>query len=146
IELDQAYVEKATIGDRWGLGYVHHARFRVHFDQGRIDVARREARAGLVLAREVSDPKLIAMLEVASGRLAFRERRFEEAAALAVRAIDAARPCGARAELVLGLILQAHASLAMERLDDAIAHASEARSLARRTRLHADWSIAERTL
>jgi DNA-binding transcriptional LysR family regulator/tetratricopeptide (TPR) repeat protein len=83
LELDRAAVEKEAIGDRWGLGYVHHARGLLHLLAGEIAQARVQAAAGLKLAVGVADAKLSAMLHLllgrallAAGELADAERAF----------------------------------------------------------------------
>ncbi|MEW6731414.1 MAG: protein kinase [Acidobacteriota bacterium] len=65
--LDEAFADSSAIGDRWGLAYAYHARARICLEQGNTDRAMGEASAGLNLAIEIGDPKVMSMLRLVMG-------------------------------------------------------------------------------
>ncbi|MCG8456341.1 MAG: tetratricopeptide repeat protein, partial [Holophagales bacterium] len=71
--LERAFAEKTTLGDRWGLAHVHHARSRLHRRRGDTASAMREARVGIRLATRIEDPKIEAKVRIELA-LALRDR------------------------------------------------------------------------
>ncbi|MEM8930863.1 MAG: protein kinase [Acidobacteriota bacterium] len=66
-QLDETYLAKSMIGDRWGLAYVHQARARIRRQLGELDHAERDARIGLEIADRLGDPQITARLHLEMG-------------------------------------------------------------------------------
>ena len=66
--LTEAFLEKSTIGDRWGLAHVHHALAVLELEDGNLEPALLQIRVGLRLAEELGDPQIHERLEAALRR------------------------------------------------------------------------------
>lgn len=60
--LAEAFQEKSALGDRWGLAYVHYALAHIDLANCRPEEAQRQINAGLRLAEEIHEPKILTLL------------------------------------------------------------------------------------
>ena len=142
--LDAAQREKTQLGDRWGLAYVHRSKLRIYLDRGQVREALSAVEEALGIARELEDPKLLAMIEVEYGRLLQREREFEQAASLAEAALHRARQCGARAEAIGAIVLVGHVALARGNNEGAVQFADLALRDAEDSHLYPELAASHR--
>lgn len=84
--LDTAEEAKSSLGDRWGLAYVHQVRSRMQYERGHWRAAIASAGKSLRIAAEIGDLKTIAAarcllgkLRLATGDVAGAENDFEVA-------------------------------------------------------------------
>jgi tetratricopeptide (TPR) repeat protein len=127
---DAAEQEKTEIGDRWGNAYVHGARGAMLVFLQDPEGAVREASAGIQLASDLDDPKLLSMLNTTLGIAHFA--RDDDAAALRAFRLslaDAER-CDARSEAIRAWLGLSAVSLRRRQLAKARAAATKAHALA----------------
>ena len=98
--LERSFVEKAALGDRWGLSYTYAMRAEIHYDRDELDASASDVREGLALALAIDDPKLASMHRSLLGRLALERGECAEASSLFAQALRGADACHAVPEIV----------------------------------------------
>lgn len=142
--LEAARQEKEAIGDRWGLAHVHDTHVLIHLDRHEWEQGREQVEAGLALAEEVGDPKLIASLQVKLARLTFRTGQFDEAERIGQDALQRAEQCGASCEQLQARILSGFVALARDRYEEAVSHADFVLRSAESGHLYAELADSQR--
>jgi tetratricopeptide (TPR) repeat protein/tRNA A-37 threonylcarbamoyl transferase component Bud32 len=100
VHLDEAFAAKSTIGDRWGMAYVHAMRAQIQLDWDDVDGALSEATAGLKLSLAIADPKLCAITGTLTACAHLRRDALERAEQMLEIALDDATRCGAIPEVI----------------------------------------------
>lgn len=128
--LKRALTEKTAIGDRWGLAYTYHSLASLHLDWGDPARATEEARTGLDLAGQISDPKIAAMLHITLGRASLLIGEIDAAQLHFDTAHQESESIEAAPEMIQALLGRAEIERERGRFESSLEHAASARRMA----------------